>query len=147
VLVLAFIVGIVTAALLRVGGVHASAQWIGYAIGFGGFYVLLLLIGLYVMVRMNNRAWSATSFPGVRIKCAMRVRSYLGLQVVNVLLTLLTLGLFRPFAAVRTWRYRTAHVTVDAPDGFEQAVLAARRPAVAAAGDGVADFLGVDLSW
>ena len=120
-------------------------------LGFGIMNIIgsafALASALYVMVRMNNRAWSATSFPGVRITCAMRFRSYLRLQVVNVLLTLLTLGLFRPFAAVRTWRYRVAHVTVDAPDGFEQAVLAARRPAVAAAGDGIADFLGADLSW
>jgi uncharacterized membrane protein YjgN (DUF898 family) len=110
-------------------------------------YVFLLMTGPYITVRMNNRAWSATSFPGVRITCAMRAWPYLRLQIVNVLLTLLTFGLFRPFAAVRTWRYRVAHVTVDAPDGFEQAVLSARRPAVAAAGDGIADFLGVDLSW
>lgn len=72
---------------------------------------------------------------------------YLRLQVANVLLTLLTLGLYRPFAVVRTWRYRMAHVHVDAPDGFEQAVMLARRRPVTAAGDGVADFLGVDLSW
>ena len=146
-LVLAGIVGGISAYLLHAEHVKANAQWIPVAMSAGVFYMLLLLIGLYVMVRMNNRAWSATSFPGVRITCAMRFRSYLRLQVVNVLLTLLTLGLFRPFAAVRTWRYRVAHVTVDAPDGFEQAVLAARRPAVAAAGDGIADFLGVDLSW
>ncbi|WP_322402316.1 YjgN family protein [Massilia luteola] len=110
-------------------------------------YVCLLLSGPYIMVRMNNLAWSATSFPGVRIACAMRVGPYLRLQVANVLLTLLTFGLYRPFAVVRTWKYRVAHVTVEAPDGFEQAVLTARRPPVAAAGDGVADFLGVDLSW
>jgi uncharacterized membrane protein YjgN (DUF898 family) len=146
-LILAFVVGALIAALLQTSGMHTNARWLGYAFGFGGFYLFLLLVGLYIMVRMNNRAWSATSFPGVRITCAMRVRSYLRLQVVNVLLTLLTLGLFRPFAAVRTWRYRVAHVTVDAPDGFEQAVLSARRPAVAATGDGIADFLGVDLSW
>lgn len=110
-------------------------------------YLFVLLSGPYIMVRMNNLAWSATSFPGVRITCAMKPGAYLRLQTVNVLLTLLTLGLFRPFAAVRTWRYRVAHVSVEAPDGFEQAVLAARRPSVAAAGDGVADFLGVELSW
>jgi uncharacterized membrane protein YjgN (DUF898 family) len=147
ILILVSIVGALSAVLLHTLGTPARWQSIGYAIGVAGFYLFLLLIGLYVMVRISNRAWSATSFPGVRITCAMRVRSYLRLQVVNVLLTLLTLGLFRPFAAVRTWRYRVAHVTVDAPDGFEQAVLSARRPAVAATGDGVADFLGVDLSW
>nr|WP_176936258.1 YjgN family protein [Massilia sp. PDC64] len=110
-------------------------------------YLYLLLMGPYILVRMNNLAWSATSFPGVRITCAMRTWPYLRLQTVNVLLTLLTFGLFRPFAVVRTWKYRVAHISVDAPDGFEQAVLAARRPAAAAAGDGIADFLGVDLSW
>jgi uncharacterized membrane protein YjgN (DUF898 family) len=96
---------------------------------------------------MNNRAWSATSFPGIGIACRMTVGGYLKLQVVNVLLTLLTLGLFRPFAAVRTWRYRVEHIHIEAPGGFEQATATAQRRPVAAAGDGVADFIGVDLSW
>ena len=131
------------------GGRKATGAGASLAVlaGMAVFYIALLLPGPYIVVRMNNRAWSATSFPGVRITCAMRVWPYMRLQIVNVLLTLLTLGLYRPYAAVRTWRYRVEHVTVDTPDGFEQAVLAARRPAAAAAGDGVADFLGVDLSW
>lgn len=118
-----------------------------FMLGAGLFYLAILLTGPYVLVRMNNRAWSATAFPGVGIDCRMRVRGYLKLQVVNVLLTVLTLGLFRPFAAVRTWRYRVEHLHVDAPEGFEQATRSAQRRPVAAAGDGVADFLGVDLSW
>jgi uncharacterized membrane protein YjgN (DUF898 family) len=147
VLVALVVVAGVTIWLMRSSHAGNVASAVTITIAVLAFYLLMLLTGPYIVVRMNNRAWSATSFPGVRITCAMRFRSYLRLQVVNVLLTLLTLGLFRPFAAVRTWRYRVAHVTVDAPDGFEQAVLAARRPAVAAAGDGIADFLGVDLSW
>ncbi|MCS0581506.1 YjgN family protein [Massilia pinisoli] len=147
VIVLSIVVGIVAAILA--GGKKATdfGTTLPFIIGMAIFYIALLLPGPYIVVRLNNRAWSATSFPGVRITCAMQFWPYLRLQVVNVLLTLLTLGLFRPFAAVRTWRYRVEHVTVDTPDGFEQAVLAARRPAAAAAGDGVADFLGVDLSW
>ncbi len=145
--VLVVILGVVSTYLLRALHANAAAAWLGVAVGVASFYLFLLMIGPYILVRMNNRAWSATSFAGVRITCAMRVRSYLRLQAVNVLLTLLTFGLFRPFAVVRTWKYRVAHITVDAPDGFEQAVLAARRPPAAAAGDGIADFLGVDLSW
>jgi uncharacterized membrane protein YjgN (DUF898 family) len=116
-------------------------------IGVVLFYLSLLTIGPFVVVRLNNRAWSATAFPGVQIACRMAFWSYFRLQLVNVLLTLLTLGLFRPFAAVRTWRYRVEHLRIDAPAGFEQATGAARRGPGAAAGDGVADFLGVDLSW
>jgi uncharacterized membrane protein YjgN (DUF898 family) len=110
-------------------------------------YLSFLLLGPFILVRMNNRAWSATAFPGIHIDSHMTVRGYLKLQVVNVLLTLLTLGLFRPFAAVRTWRYRLAHLKIDAPDGFEQATRNVQRRPDNAAGDGVADFLGVDLSW
>lgn len=145
-IVLCIVAGILFAVTL---GKHASkfATFLPFIVGVVLAYGTMLLLGPYVIVRLNNRAWSATSFPGVRITCAMKVWPYMRLQIVNVLLTLLTLGLYRPFAAVRTWRYRVEHVTVDTPDGFEQAALAARRPAAAAAGDGIADFLGVDLSW
>jgi uncharacterized membrane protein YjgN (DUF898 family) len=117
---------------------------------FGGtamLYLFFLVCGLFIMVRMNNMAWSDTGFRGVRIESAMRLRSYLRLQAVNVVLTLLTLGLFRPFAAVRSWRYRLAHARVEAPAGFEAATGAAQRRGVTAAGDGSAEFLGLDLSW
>jgi uncharacterized membrane protein YjgN (DUF898 family) len=126
-----------------------DSEWI-YAPAVGALllaYLGLLLSGPYVMVRMNNLAWSATSFPGMRIECGMKARGYLWLQTVNVLLTLLTLGLFRPFAAVRVWRYRVAHLRVHAPEGVEAATLRAACPSGAAAGDGAADFFGVDLSW
>lgn len=142
------VVGIVMGLTAWLG--RGSTSWatiVPMLLAVVGAYLFLLLIGPYIMVRMNNLAWSATAFPGVRIVSSMQVGPYLRLQVANVLLTLLTLGLYRPFAVVRTWRYRVAHVHVDAPDGFGQAVMLARRRPVTAAGDGVADFLGVDLSW
>jgi uncharacterized membrane protein YjgN (DUF898 family) len=116
-------------------------------IGMVLLYLFFIASGLFVMVRMNNMAWSDTGFPGVRIASDMRLRSYLRLQAVNVLFTLFTLGLYRPFAAVRTWRYRLAHVRIEAPDGFESASALAGQRGATAAGDGTADFLGVDLSW
>jgi len=110
-------------------------------------YLYVLLCIPWIMARMNSLAWSATSFPGVRIECSMNAGAYLRLQVVNALLTLLTLGLYRPFAAVRAWRYRIEHVCVHAPGGFEHATRRASRRPVAATGDGLADLLDVDLSW
>jgi uncharacterized membrane protein YjgN (DUF898 family) len=110
-------------------------------------YPSFLVSAVYLMVRIDNLAWSSTTLAGVSIASTMRVRTYLRMQVVNVLLTIITLGLYRPFAAVRTWKYRLAHVRIDAPDGFERATMHVSRPAAAAVGDGAADFLGVDLSW
>jgi uncharacterized membrane protein YjgN (DUF898 family) len=126
------------------GAIGSMALLIG---GTAMLYLFFLVCGLFIMVRMNNMAWSDTGFPGVRIESAMRLRSWLRLQAVNVALTLLTLGLFRPFAAVRSWRYRLAHARVEAPAGFEAATGVAQRRGVTAAGDGSAEFLGIDLSW
>ena len=137
----------VVALTAGITGKRSAAGMVTMVVAIGLLYLSFLLLGPFVLVRMNNRAWSATAFPGVRIDSHMTVRGYLKLQVVNVLLTLLTLGLFRPFAAVRTWRYRIAHLHIDAPDGFEQATRNVQRRPDNAAGDGVADFLGVDLSW
>jgi uncharacterized membrane protein YjgN (DUF898 family) len=131
-----------------------AAVWLRIADDLGPFVVAAIICGLFILigspfitVRMDNLAWSATSFPGIRIACDMQARAYLRLQAENFVLTLLTLGLFRPFAAVRTWRYRLAHVHVHAPHGFELATMMAARPPEAAGGDGMADFLSVDLSW
>jgi uncharacterized membrane protein YjgN (DUF898 family) len=118
-----------------------------FAIAAGLAYGLLVLASPYIMVRMNNLAWSGTSFTGIAIASRMRARAYFLLQLKNVVLTLLTLGLYRPFAVVRVWHYRLAHLHIDAPDGFDQASGRAGRPAASASGDGAADFLGPDLSW
>jgi uncharacterized membrane protein YjgN (DUF898 family) len=115
------------------------------ALTIGGLFVL---VGSpFITIRMDNLAWSATTFPGVRITCDMKPRAYLRLQAENFVLTLLTLGLFRPFAAVRTWRYRVSHVRVHAGHGFELATSMAACPVQGGGGDGLADFLSIDLSW
>jgi uncharacterized membrane protein YjgN (DUF898 family) len=77
----------------------------------------------------------------------MSARAFARLQTVNVLLTLLTLGLYRPFAVVRIYRFRLANLTLHTSAGFEQVVADAARNRNGATGDGVADFFGIDLSW
>lgn len=80
------------------------------------------------------------------ISSHMKARAYMKLQLVNSMLTLLSLGLYRPFAVVRAYRYRIGHITVTTAGGFESAVARVAASSSASA-DGVADFLGVDLSW
>jgi uncharacterized membrane protein YjgN (DUF898 family) len=115
--------------------------------GLAGAYFTYLLIGPYLQVRVGNLAWSNTSFPGVRISSTMSARAFARLQTVNVLLTLLTLGLYRPFAAVKIYRFRLDHLTLHASAGFEHVLADAARQRNGATGDGVADFFGIDLSW
>jgi uncharacterized membrane protein YjgN (DUF898 family) len=109
-------------------------------------YLFYLLAGPYLQVRIGNLAWSATTLPGVTISSHLKARAYMKLQLVNSVLTLLTLGLYRPFALVRAYRYRIEHISVTTEGSFEQAVAGVATNGSASA-DGVADFLGVDLSW
>lgn len=109
-------------------------------------YITYLLAGPYLQVRIGNLAWSATTLPGVSFSSHMKARAYMKLQLVNSILTLLTLGLYRPFAVVRAYRYRLEHISVTTEGSFEHAVAGVATTGSASA-DGVADFLGVDLSW
>jgi uncharacterized membrane protein YjgN (DUF898 family) len=110
-------------------------------------YTTYLVAGPYLQVRIANLAWSNTSFPGVEIRSSMRAWDFVKLQTVNAVLTIVTLGLYRPFAVVRVYRYRLAHLALHTFGSFEQIAAAAARKRSGAAGDGMADFFGVDLSW
>jgi uncharacterized membrane protein YjgN (DUF898 family) len=110
-------------------------------------YLLFLLTGPYLQVRLANLAWSGTGGPSLRIRCDMKARAFTRLQVANALLTVLTLGLYRPFAVVRVYRYRLACLSLQVHEDFESISAGSRRVRPGAAGDGAADLLGLDLSW
>jgi uncharacterized membrane protein YjgN (DUF898 family) len=99
-----------------------------------------------MVVRVSNLAWSNTAFPGVRFRSTLPARAFMKLQTINVLLTLLSLGLYRPFAVVNVYRFRLAHLQVEV-DGDLEAACAHVATRGGAAGDSVADGFGIDLSW
>jgi uncharacterized membrane protein YjgN (DUF898 family) len=123
-----------TAALLGAAGALASAL------------VLYVLLGPYQQVRVLNLCLPRTAFPGVRFVSTLSARAFTRLQLKNLALTLLTLGLYRPFAVVSAYRHRLAHLMLEVDDGFDH-VLAGVQSTGGAAGDASADLLGVDLSW
>lgn len=70
----------------------------------------------------------------------------LKLHVVNTVLTIITFGLFRPFAVVRAQRYVLAHLHLTTTIDIDALIDASDRASVNAVGDGAADFLGVDFA-
>ncbi|TFW36164.1 YjgN family protein [Massilia horti] len=146
-------VGIVAAVAAALGGLGQGGNSASQAVMFSllpalvGLYVLFLLVGPYMQVRLANLTWSNTAFPRIRIRSTLKVWPFMRLQVANTILTLLTLGLYRPFAVVRVYQYRLAQVELEVDGDIEQIAAGAAPRPVGAAGDGAADFLGVDLSW
>jgi uncharacterized membrane protein YjgN (DUF898 family) len=79
-----------------------------------------------------------------RFKCGLRVRSYVLLRIKNMLLGLLTLGFYRPFALVSEYRMKTESVTLHVKGGLAQLAgqMVAEQGGV---GDAMADAVGFDL--
>lgn len=109
-------------------------------------YIIALSAIPYVQARIGNLVWSYTSFPGVKITSNLTFRGLFKLHLVNVILTLLTIGLFRPFALVRTQRYILEHMHVSTSIDLDELIDAGHGANVSAAGDGAADFAGFDFA-
>jgi uncharacterized membrane protein YjgN (DUF898 family) len=110
-------------------------------------YAGYLLAAPYLQASIFNLTWSNTRFDNVRIQSDLNTNDYIKLQAANTVLTLLTIGLYRPFAVMRTLRYRLENTHVESSEAFEQVLAGQRRPAAGASGDSSADLFGFDLSW
>jgi len=110
-------------------------------------YVVYLLARPYLQVCVGNYVWNHTSFPGVSFRSSMGARRYIGLQTRNLILTVLTLGLYRPFAVVNTYAFRLEHAEVVTESSFDHVIANFASGRGNASGDGAADMFGFDLSW
>jgi uncharacterized membrane protein YjgN (DUF898 family) len=156
-----FLVGVaIVSALLAatVGGSFAllkgmkgggmMAVLVGVLVGVVSIFLLFLASAparAYREARMFQLVWSNIGVSQVaRFKCRLKPWSYVGLRVKNVLLSLLTLGFYRPFARVSEYRMKTNSVTLHVKGGLDQLAgqLAREEQAV---GDAIADAVGLEL--
>lgn len=119
-----------------------------------GLFTIGMLLGLalalapvraYREARMFRLVWSNVGVSSIaRFKCALRPKYYVGLRVKNILLTLLTLGLYRPFARASEYAMKINSLTLHVRGGVDQLAgqLVGEQGAL---GDAVADAVGLDL--
>lgn len=156
-LFIAFVVAVVGLLALLFGGTAAL-----FANGRGGpaifvivllaiFGAILLLITAsaparaYREARMFQLIWNNVGLSHIaRFKCQLQVWPYVRLRIKNLLLTLLTLGFYRPFARVSEYRMRVDSVTLHVKGGLDQLVGQLVRQQ-SALGDALADAAGLDL--
>jgi len=136
-------IGLAVAVLIG-AGVKPSPLLLG--IGVGVSYLLLFaLIAPYYTARLQNMIWVGTTSPALRFDSQLHFWPLAGLTLKNWLLTLLTLGLYRPFAAVNTTQLRLAAmgISVDGDlDSWTARYIAGQQDA---SGDAAGDFFGIDM--
>jgi uncharacterized membrane protein YjgN (DUF898 family) len=129
-------------------GLVALALLMGAMISAEAAHVLGVLAVLLLGARMNaellNLVFHSASLGPHRFRSGLRAGELLLLYVGNTLGILLTLGLFIPWARVRTARYRLEHLAL-LPVGDLDAFVAGQVQAVGSLGDEFADLFDLDL--
>ncbi len=131
---------------IKQGGL--AAVFFMFVIGVGAIFLLILSSAPARAYREASLFRLVWSHPGVsqiaRFKCELRVWRYVGLRIKNVILTVLTLGFYRPFALVSEYRMKAESVTLHVKGGLDQLAGQLSREEQGL-GDAIADAVGLDL--
>jgi uncharacterized membrane protein YjgN (DUF898 family) len=111
-------------------------------IGYLAFY---LILGAYIKATMANIHWNNTKLERHSFTANWEVASYAILLITNTLGILLTLGLFIPFARVRTAIYKANHMTFVAEGNLDNFIANELEQSNSLA-EGVHDIFDIDIS-
>ena len=104
-----------------------------------------LCVAPFLAAKLQKVVWERTSLPGVRFRTEISAAALYALVFKNVALTLLTLGLYWPFAAVAIAKYRVEAFSAMSEVPIESIAASSHAAASAAAGEGAADLFGLDI--
>ncbi|HID31633.1 MAG TPA: DUF898 domain-containing protein [Desulfobacterales bacterium] len=103
-----------------------------------------LYLFAFFSVKTTNLLYNSSQLARHRLQATLRIKEYISLVVVNAVATALTLGVFYPWAKVRTLRYKLEHVTIVA-SGDLDSFIAKEQKQVSALGEEMSDFLDFDF--
>lgn len=129
----------------RLGVEEQTIENITAATGVIAVLVSYLSVWPYFATRLQQAVWESTSMGPVRFCTYIKASELLVLVLKCALLTVLTLGLYWPFAAIRLARYRIQCLELRTTLPPDQIVGDVRPRAPGATGDGAADFFGLDV--
>lgn len=114
-------------------------------VGIMAFYAALPFVAGYFSARLAQLTFRGTHFGSVGFDSRHRARSLIWLYASNLVLIVLTLGLFIPWAQIRTARYWIGNLSVIAQQGDLGEVCAAAGAGLSATGSEMADVFDVDI--
>lgn len=146
-IVVALVVALAVGSVAASGAPHgkAFAATIGLAVAFA-LYGALLCLTPFINARVQNRVWNSTLLGLVGFESNVRARRLVFIYVTNLLLIVVTLGLFIPFAVVRMLKYRLSGMTVLSTTDLRGFVANQTQRDVGATGEGAADLLDFDFA-
>jgi uncharacterized membrane protein YjgN (DUF898 family) len=111
-----------------------------------GYMVVFVAVQAFFTTRIQNTVWSATTLESHRLVMRLRPTRVFVIMFTNLLATIATIGLYRPFAQVRLARYY-ADSFVLVPHGPLEALLPDESRDVNAIGEEAAELFDFDFSF
>ena len=144
---LAFVVAFSSSLL---GGDNASLQkqhFVLFASLVPIIFILLIWIVLqpFMAARMQNLIWRHTALSDHRFDSRVSAGTLFGIHLTNLLLMIVTLGFYRPFAVARLYRYQAEAITLIASGTLDD-FIAANTQGPGATGDEMAEMFDIDIA-
>ncbi|MCB1450668.1 MAG: DUF898 domain-containing protein [Nitratireductor sp.] len=91
--------------------------------GVVGLYLALFLAAFFYLAGVRNAAFNATRLDGQHeFKSTLGRGRYVWILVSNLVASIVTIGMLRPWAAIRTWRYLAGSTTLVAAGALDHFV-------------------------
>jgi uncharacterized membrane protein YjgN (DUF898 family) len=140
----AVVVGVDFASLAANNGGLPRGKTVAIFLLIAGFYCALLAVGPLIVSMLQNTVWRGTSLAGQRFNSNLSVRAFILTWLGVTVLTVLTLGLYRPFAVTKLAKMRVEAMSWQGAADDLIAVL--REGNQRAVGSEVADLMDVDIA-
>ena len=136
--------GILLAAIVAGADEDVSTMRITIS-GAAAGLVIYTVVWPYLAARLQQVVWDHTLAPGMRFSTNILALPLFRLVIKNVALTLLTCGLYWPYAAIALARYRIECFAVLTDRPLSDIARNVAATPVSAAGEGAADLFGLDV--
>lgn len=147
--VIAFFTGFFAFAVGAIGAViwgkGSAAPWIGVAFMLAVMWLIFTLLGSYFTARFQRLVWDKTVVGAVALHCEVPATRFMCIQCLNTLWVVLSLGLYRPFAAIRLARFRLECVSASGLEGLNTVAAGASQSRRGALGESAAELFDMDV--
>jgi len=131
----------------KIAHLHGENKILAFVLGAYALMILSMLLVLpYFISRIQNLIWNGTHIGGNRFSSTMTAKGLAWILVGNFVLTIVTLGFYKPFAAVRLARYHLQNMAL-LPTGDMNEFIAGEQQQAGAAGMETAAFFDIDVGF
>jgi uncharacterized membrane protein YjgN (DUF898 family) len=148
VLTVAVLVGAAALAVLmsKSGGASSTGLALGVSVPLAIVaWIALGWLGALAAAGLQNLAWNHTESSQLRFASRVRVGALTRLKIKNLLLVVVTLGLYRPFAVVAVTRMHLETVEARTSGDVDAWLASATTSAGTGSGEMSGDFFGIDI--